>query len=277
MWSPFFKSKDNNATTEEKFTAFFSGIASKVKTTIVDDIIKDVFVENNQKKDINRVILPWEELEIEDPKIAQEVKNRILDLTKSKRNFVNAPTVDSAFQFNFEKALPVALEALKADPYLEGARFYLVPKYVREKQFWRNWFYRVYIIKQAYGIKLREVEGGPTHKPNVVIPAGLDSKGDTSEIMMKEDWEREMEKELLFSSDDNLEGQPDYLSENWEEKMNLELDLEEPVVDGKKETKKESQLEEADEEVLFEQPRSNEEVSPIEQEDKQENVPSNKE
>ena len=40
----------------------------------------------------------------------------------------------------------------KADPALSNARFYLVPKYIREPKFWRNYFFRVYLIKEAYGL-----------------------------------------------------------------------------------------------------------------------------
>eukprot|EP01114_Cavostelium_apophysatum_P009372 TRINITY_DN2248_c0_g2_i2.p1 TRINITY_DN2248_c0_g2~~TRINITY_DN2248_c0_g2_i2.p1 ORF type:complete len:207 (+),score=63.10 TRINITY_DN2248_c0_g2_i2:366-986(+) len=75
-----------------------------------------------------------------------------MNLTKAKRNFLNAPPDDANFIFDYDKSLPVALSALSADPNLSNARFYLVPKYVKEPRFWRNYFYRVHIIKEAYGL-----------------------------------------------------------------------------------------------------------------------------
>lgn len=41
-----------------------------------------------------------------------------------------------------------AMATLKEDPNLERMRFYLVPKEVEELVFWRNYFYRVSLLKQ---------------------------------------------------------------------------------------------------------------------------------
>jgi len=42
-----------------------------------------------------------------------------------------------------------ALATLKQDPNLDKMRFYLVPKEVEELVFWRNYFYRVSLLKQV--------------------------------------------------------------------------------------------------------------------------------
>lgn len=44
--------------------------------------------------------------------------------------------------------------ALEKDRELSTARFELVPKKIAEKEFWKNYFTRVYMIKQAYKIPM---------------------------------------------------------------------------------------------------------------------------
>lgn len=55
----------------------------------------------------------------------------ILGLTRSKRNFLNAPPEDIDFPFNYDEALPVAIASLQADQRLDMARFCLVPMYLK--------------------------------------------------------------------------------------------------------------------------------------------------
>merc|ERR1740129_2458359 len=47
---------------------------------------------------------------------------------------------------------------LQEDPQLEKMRYELVPKKVREDEFWRNYFYRVSLIKQSFDLKDFETE-----------------------------------------------------------------------------------------------------------------------
>lgn len=47
--------------------------------------------------------------------------------------------------------LPVAKAILKEDPNLEKMRYELVPKMVSEENFWRNYFYRVMLLKGSLG------------------------------------------------------------------------------------------------------------------------------
>ena len=48
---------------------------------------------------------------------------------------------------------------MKVDPELEKMRYNLVPKQTTEFNFWRNYFYRVSLIRQAS--QLTEVEENP--------------------------------------------------------------------------------------------------------------------
>jgi len=57
------------------------------------------------------------------------------------------------FSFTFDEYyIKVAQVCLNSDDGLRKARFYLVPKYIQEPGFWRNYFYRVYVIKQSFGV-----------------------------------------------------------------------------------------------------------------------------
>ena len=53
------------------------------------------------------------------------------------------------------------------------SRYELVPKQVKEDEFWRNYFYRVNLIKQSFDLK--DLESGnsasPTVKPNERLPS----------------------------------------------------------------------------------------------------------
>jgi len=51
--------------------------------------------------------------------------------------------------FSFQLAQPVALAVLEHDPNLTEMRFQLVPKVTKEVDFWRNYFYRISLIKQS--------------------------------------------------------------------------------------------------------------------------------
>jgi len=67
-----------------------------------------------------------------DSRVAEEARAAILGLTKSKRNFLNAPPEDVNFRFDYMASMADAAAALKADPNLNMARFYLVPIYIKE-------------------------------------------------------------------------------------------------------------------------------------------------
>ncbi|XP_053200633.1 synapse-associated protein 1-like isoform X2 [Panonychus citri] len=79
----------------------------------------------------------------------EEVKTQIISLSQDKRNFVRSPPSGVQFDFDMQQMLPVTLAILKHDPNLEKMRFDLVPKLVNEETFWRNYFYRVSLIKQS--------------------------------------------------------------------------------------------------------------------------------
>ncbi|GJJ72261.1 hypothetical protein EMPS_04618 [Entomortierella parvispora] len=78
----------------------------------------------------------------------EQFKTRILSMSKDKRNFLLPPPPGTDFTFDMKVYSSTAMATLKEDPNLEKMRFYLVPKEVEELVFWRNYFYRVSLLKQ---------------------------------------------------------------------------------------------------------------------------------
>eukprot|EP01094_Clydonella_sp_ATCC50884_P009093 TRINITY_DN18623_c0_g1_i1.p1 TRINITY_DN18623_c0_g1~~TRINITY_DN18623_c0_g1_i1.p1 ORF type:complete len:273 (+),score=108.91 TRINITY_DN18623_c0_g1_i1:129-947(+) len=89
--------------------------------------------------------LPWEGL-------SEAAMKQVKLLTKSRHNFTKDPPQGVEFEFDFDKMLPCAMAALEEDAELSKVRFWLVPRYIREPRFWRNYFYRISLIKDALGL-----------------------------------------------------------------------------------------------------------------------------
>jgi len=79
----------------------------------------------------------------------QNLKLKILSVSSDERNFTRNPPVGSDFDFNCSLYYPVALLLLEEDAKLSEMRFKLVPKKIKEEVFWRNYFYRISLIKQS--------------------------------------------------------------------------------------------------------------------------------
>ncbi|KAI7873357.1 uncharacterized protein EV154DRAFT_570171 [Mucor mucedo] len=79
----------------------------------------------------------------------KEMKQAIMDISKDERNFLLSPPEDTSFQFDLNAYSQSAQAALKEDTKLSHMRFLLVPQQVQEPTFWRNYFYRVTIVKQT--------------------------------------------------------------------------------------------------------------------------------
>lgn len=71
---------------------------------------------------------------------------------KHAANVVEVPERDG-FSFELGAALPAAEAALRADTRLADMRRALVPRRVGERNFWRNWLWRVAAIKAAHGVQ----------------------------------------------------------------------------------------------------------------------------
>merc|ERR1719322_721019 len=80
----------------------------------------------------------------------EELKEKIFALSDDKRNVLRAPPSGVNFDFEYSNVATPALLLLEADPKLKQLRYELVPKVIKEDEFWRNYFYRVSLIKQSF-------------------------------------------------------------------------------------------------------------------------------
>lgn len=123
--------------------------AKQIKTTVEENSIladfnreQESFTKNKQRCDMG--ILPWVGCEDE-----ENVKQQVLSLSADKRNFVRSPPSGVQFEFDMDTMSPVAMALLQEDSNLEKMRFEIVPKLIPESDFWRNYFYRISLIKQS--------------------------------------------------------------------------------------------------------------------------------
>uniref|UniRef100_F6WSD2 BSD domain-containing protein n=1 Tax=Ciona intestinalis TaxID=7719 RepID=F6WSD2_CIOIN len=144
----------------KKVTTTMNETAVNLKKTVEEKSFKLVFLQTilgdlnrEQKEFIQKkrelkgdldALPPWcgyQEEEI--------MKKQILALSTDTRNFLRSPPSGVQFNFEYEQSYPVAMATLKEDENLKKMRFNLVPTKVKEEMFWRNYFYRVSLIKQS--------------------------------------------------------------------------------------------------------------------------------
>uniref|UniRef100_H2YU44 BSD domain-containing protein n=1 Tax=Ciona savignyi TaxID=51511 RepID=H2YU44_CIOSA len=141
--------------------------------TIIGDLNREQqkFIEKKREmKGDSDSLPPWCGYQEE-----EVMKKQILALSTDTRNFLRSPPSGVQFHFEYEQSFPVAMATLKEDENLKKMRFNLVPTKIKEEIFWRNYFYRVSLIKQSAQLStLTELQ-----KSN---PASSDSS--TSSIVM---------------------------------------------------------------------------------------------
>lgn len=114
--------------------------------TILGDFNREneKFRQENEARRIVDGVPPWVGYHEE-----TSMKRQILALSLDERNFLRSPPTGVDFVFNFDHKMPIAMATLKEDENLEKMRFQLVPKKITEEIFWRNYFYRVSLVKQS--------------------------------------------------------------------------------------------------------------------------------
>lgn len=114
--------------------------------TILGDFQKEQekFVQEKKAKSFNAAVPPWVGYNEE-----ETIQHQILSLSADKRNFLRDPPAGVQYQFDYEQMYPVAMVMLEEDELLRKMRFHLVPKEVKEEVFWKNYFYRISLIKQS--------------------------------------------------------------------------------------------------------------------------------
>ncbi|KAJ3136032.1 Synapse-associated protein 1 [Geranomyces variabilis] len=87
----------------------------------------------------DHVAMPWDGAE--NP---EALKSHVLALSNNKDAFLEPmPENPPGFVFDLEAAYPTIIEMLRLDTRLGQLRFELVPKKMKEPQFWRTYFWRI--------------------------------------------------------------------------------------------------------------------------------------
>ncbi|XP_013887155.1 synapse-associated protein 1 [Austrofundulus limnaeus] len=117
-----------------------------IDKTILGDFQKEQekFVQEKKAKKSEAAVPPWVGYNEE-----ETIQQQILALSADKRNFLRDPPAGVQFHFDMEQMYPLAAVMLEEDQLLNRMRFDLVPKQVKEEVFWRNYFYRVSLVKQS--------------------------------------------------------------------------------------------------------------------------------
>jgi len=115
------------------------------KAPLIADFNKEQEEFIKAKNDKETPAAPWAGYQNE-----EELKQKILALSEDQRNVTRAPPSGVNFDFEYSSLASPALILLEADPKLKQLRYELVPKTIKEDEFWKNYFYRVSLIKQSF-------------------------------------------------------------------------------------------------------------------------------
>ncbi|EGW02129.1 Synapse-associated protein 1 [Cricetulus griseus] len=201
-----------------------------IDKTIIGDFQKEQkkFVEEQHTKKSEAAVPPWVDSHDE-----ETIQQQILALSADKRNFLRDPPAGVHFNFDFDQMYPVALVMLKEDELLSKMRFALVPKQlcytilcaldphiltcvtvyqsVKEEVFWRNYFYRISLIKQSAqltALAAQQQASGKEEKSSREddLPLTEDSA----------DWEKELQQEL---QEYEVVAESEKRDENWDKEI----------------------------------------------------------
>ncbi|XP_064330993.1 synapse-associated protein 1 isoform X2 [Phalacrocorax carbo] len=183
-------------------------IDSIIDKTIIGDFQKEQkkFVQEQQTKKSEAAVPPWVDSNEE-----ETIQQQILALSADKRNFLRDPPAGVQFNFDFDQMYPVAMVMLQEDELLNRMRFDLVPKHIKEEVFWRNYFYRVSLIKQSAQLTALAAQQQAAGKE--------ENKGREEDSQLKEetaDWEKELQQEL---QEYEVVTESEKRDENWDKEI----------------------------------------------------------
>jgi hypothetical protein len=99
---------------------------------------------------------------------------------------------------------------------------------VKEKAFWRNWFYRVHTIKSAYGLD-KKPEKKPEQEP-IVVPVATETQLPSAEVAPSSmETSAEAEKEKQDETKKKLEDIVQNEDSEWDSMIEDALENSEPV------------------------------------------------
>ncbi|XP_076303815.1 synapse-associated protein 47kD isoform X2 [Lasioglossum baleicum] len=169
------------------------------------------------------------------------LREECLSLSTDKSNFLRPPPEGVDFAWDFEGVLAMAQATLALDPNLESMRYQLVPKEISEENFWRNYFYRVSVLRQSHELNtMAQAENsgnlvGSVNQPEVQVTTGQETSGtvtDSSNNALADSPGHEFVSDSMRVSDTDLEevregmrklGMQPPKEEDWERELEAEL------------------------------------------------------
>ncbi|XP_012351075.1 synapse-associated protein of 47 kDa isoform X5 [Apis florea] len=160
---------------------------AKIKKTVEENRLvaelnreQEAFIANKHTEK-GEAVAPWVGAPNEDI-----LREECLSLSMDQRNFLKSPPKEVDFPWDFEAVQPMAQATLALDPNLENMRFQLVPKVISEENFWRNYFYRVSVLRQSHELNtmanqaennLNQTSAGTVDQAEVQVTTGQESSG----------------------------------------------------------------------------------------------------
>ncbi|XP_029031978.2 synapse-associated protein 1 isoform X2 [Osmia bicornis bicornis] len=224
----------------------------KIKKTVEENRLvaelnkeQEAFIANKHTEK-GEAVAPWVGAPNEDV-----LREECLSLSTDKRNFLRPPPEGVDFPWDFEVVQPMAEATLALDPNLKDMRFQLVPKVISEENFWRNYFYRVSVLRQSHELNAMASQAennqnltsaGNVNQPEVQVTTGQESGGTVTTSSNNADSPgHEFVSDSMRVSDTDLEevregmkklGMQPPKEEDWERELEAELKDYEVVVTG---------------------------------------------
>jgi len=168
--------------TTKKVSSNLNETATNLKKTVEEKTLlgdlnkeQNEFIKNKKSFQDDGAVPVWCGYQEE-----EEMKKQILQLSMESRNFLRSPPTGIQFNFEMDHYFPTAIATLKEDKNLRKMRFALVPTKVKEELFWRNYFYRVSLIKQT--LQLHTIQQASS-KPQQVV-TNSDTSCDSSIVVV---------------------------------------------------------------------------------------------
>jgi len=154
--------------TTKKVSSNLNETATNLKKTVEEKTLlgdlnkeQNEFIRNKKSFEDDGAVPVWCGYQEE-----EEMKKQIMQLSMESRNFLRSPPTGIQFNFEMDHYFPTAIATLKEDKNLRKMRFALVPTKIKEELFWRNYFYRVSLIKQT--LQLHTIQQ-TSSKPQQVV------------------------------------------------------------------------------------------------------------
>ncbi|XP_034725967.1 synapse-associated protein 1-like [Etheostoma cragini] len=211
-----------------------------IDKTFLGDFQKEQekFVQGKKAKKSEAAVPPWVGYNEE-----ETIQQQILALSADKRNFLRDPPAGVQFHFDMEQMYPLAAVMLEEDQLLNCMRFDLVPKHVKEEVFWRNYFYRVSLVKQSAQLtalaaqqqqKDGEDRAASVSPEDVVLTDNVRPKTPPVSISNIQDPRQEEEEEEMSTSPGVSEFVSDAFDSTGIDQEDLRKEMEQLVLDKKK-------------------------------------------